>query len=57
MQISLNPEQEKFIREQKLIELREKIAAGTEQIRQGNTVDGELVFQHLQNKLYRMSKD
>jgi antitoxin ParD1/3/4 len=44
-------------KEQKLSELREKIAEGTEQIRQGDTIDGELVFQHLQDKLDRMSKD
>ncbi len=32
-------------REQTLSVLRQKIAAGTEQIRQGKVVDGELVFQ------------
>ncbi|CAN1211418.1 Addiction module antidote protein, CC2985 family [Tumidithrix helvetica PCC 7403] len=38
-------------KERKLIELREKIAAGTQQIRQGKVVDGEIVFQQLQDKL------
>ena len=32
-------------KQQKLSELRKKIAEGTEQIKQGNVVDGELVFQ------------
>jgi hypothetical protein len=44
MQISLSTESEKFIREQKLSELRKKIAAGTEQIRQADTVDGNWYF-------------
>jgi len=30
-------------KERKLLDLREKIAAGTEQIRQGKVIDGELV--------------
>jgi antitoxin ParD1/3/4 len=82
MQITLTPEQEKFIlnrlqtgkyeniekllsiafhlleenerREQTLLELREKLAAGTEQIRQGKVVDGELGFQQLQAKLSQL---
>lgn len=44
-------------REQKLTELREKVAAGTEQLRQGKVVDGEAVFQRLQAKLDRMTQD
>ncbi|MBE9144010.1 ribbon-helix-helix domain-containing protein [Planktothrix mougeotii] len=32
-------------REKQLIELRQKIAEGTQQIREGKVVDGELVFQ------------
>jgi antitoxin ParD1/3/4 len=32
-------------KQQKLIELQKKIAEGTEQIRLGDVVDGELVFQ------------
>lgn len=42
--------------EKQLFELREKIAEGTEQIRQGKVVDGELVFQQLQEKLEQMEK-
>jgi len=38
-------------KERKLIELREKIAEGTQQLRQGKVVDGEVVFQQLQEKL------
>jgi len=41
-------------KQQKLSELRKKIAEGTEQIKQGNVVDGELVFQQLQTKLEQM---
>lgn len=41
-------------KERMLVELRGKIAEGTEQIRQGNVVDGEAVFQQLQEKLERM---
>jgi antitoxin ParD1/3/4 len=38
-------------KQQELSELRKKIAEGTEQIRQGETIDGKLVFQELQSKL------
>lgn len=41
-------------KEKQLFELREKIAEGTEQIPQGKVVDGELVFQQLQEKLEQM---
>jgi antitoxin ParD1/3/4 len=44
-------------REQALSELRAKIAAGTEQIREGKVVDGELVFQQLQAKLSEMPQE
>lgn len=44
-------------KQQKLIELQKKIAEGTEQIRRGDVVDGELVFQQFQEKLARMSQD
>ncbi|GEM_PF-6828143 len=37
--------------QQKLEELRQKIAIGTEQIAQGKITDGELVFKALQDKL------
>jgi antitoxin ParD1/3/4 len=43
-------------KERALVELREKIAEGTEQIRQGKVIDGEVVFQQLQDKLDRMEK-
>ena len=38
-------------RHQQLVELREKVAIGTEQIRNGQLTDGELVFDRLQRKL------
>lgn len=37
-------------REQRLEELRQKIAIGTEQIQNGQVVDGETVFAKLQEK-------
>jgi antitoxin ParD1/3/4 len=43
-------------REKQLIELRQKIAEGTQQIREGKVVDGELVFQQLQQKLNSMEE-
>ncbi len=43
-------------REKQLIELRQKIAEGTQQIREGKVVDGELVFQQLQEKLNLMEE-
>lgn len=42
--------QEQFIREH-VVELREKIAAGMEQIGRGETVDGKTAIQNLQAKL------
>ena len=44
------------IKQQKLIELQKKIAEGTEQIRRGDVVDGELVFKQFQEKLAQMSQ-
>jgi antitoxin ParD1/3/4 len=41
-------------REQRLEELRQKIAVGTEQIEKGQTTDGELVFTRLQEKISQM---
>ncbi|GFE71761.1 type II toxin-antitoxin system ParD family antitoxin [Chroococcus sp. FPU101] len=38
-------------KKQQLLELREKIAEGTEQIRKGNVIEGEMVFKQLQDKL------
>lgn len=43
-------------REQRLDELRHKIAVGTEQIRNGQVTDGEAVFLQLQDKLDRMTQ-
>jgi antitoxin ParD1/3/4 len=42
-------------KQQKLIELQKKIAEGTEQIQQGDVVDGKLVFQQFQDKLAQMN--
>jgi len=38
-------------RERKLEELKEKIAVGTEQIKNGQVTDGEVVFARLQAKI------
>ncbi len=38
-------------REQRLEELRQKIAVGTEQIAKGQVTDGEVVFARLQEKI------
>ncbi|MEY3221870.1 MAG: type II toxin-antitoxin system ParD family antitoxin [Cuspidothrix sp.] len=43
-------------KEKQLIELRRKIAEGTEQLRQGEVIEGELVFQQLQEKLKQMEQ-
>ena len=81
MNITLSPEQEKFVQSQiargnyqdveqvikealtileiinqendqkRLEELREKIALGLEDVKQGNVTDGELVFERLQERL------
>jgi antitoxin ParD1/3/4 len=42
--------------EQRLEELRQQIAVGTEQIQQGKVVDGESVFDRLQEKISQMSQ-
>jgi antitoxin ParD1/3/4 len=42
--------------EQRLEELRQQIAVGTEQIQQGKVVDGEAVFDRLQKKISQMSQ-
>jgi antitoxin ParD1/3/4 len=38
-------------RERRFLELRQKIAVGTEQIAQGKVTDGEVVFARLQEKI------
>jgi len=43
-------------KEKQLSELRRKIAEGTEQIRDGEVIEGELVFQQLQEKLKQMEQ-
>lgn len=43
-------------KEKQLTELRRKIAEGTEQLRQGEVIEGELVFQQLQEKLKQMEQ-
>jgi antitoxin ParD1/3/4 len=48
--------EERDYKEQKLAELREALTEGTQQIRDGNVVDGEIVFQQLQEKLNQMEK-
>ena len=43
-------------REKQLSELRQKLTDGTQQLREGKVVEGELVFQQLQEKLSRMDQ-
>jgi antitoxin ParD1/3/4 len=43
-------------RQQKLAELRQQIAVGTEQIRNGQVTDGEEVFDRLQVKISSLSQ-
>ncbi|MEH2423216.1 MAG: type II toxin-antitoxin system ParD family antitoxin [Nostoc sp.] len=40
-------------RERRIEELRQKIAVGTEQIEQGEVIDGEIVIARLQEKLWK----
>ena len=43
-------------RENRLKELRQKIAIGTEQIARGQVTDGEVVFERLQAKIDRIAE-
>jgi antitoxin ParD1/3/4 len=43
-------------RENRLQELRQKIAVGTEQITRGQVTDGEAVFTRLQEKIDKMAE-
>lgn len=43
-------------RQQKLAELRQQIAVGTEQIRNGQVTDGEAIFDRLQSKISSLSQ-
>ena len=47
--------QEEFIRSN-IVELREKIASGMEQIRRGDVVDGRTAIQNLREKLHRRER-
>lgn len=42
-------------REQKIQELKDKIAVGTEQIANGQVTDGEIVFDRLQEKINQIA--
>ncbi|MEH2109709.1 type II toxin-antitoxin system ParD family antitoxin [Nostoc sp.] len=44
-------------REQRLEELRQKIAVGTEQIAKGEVTDGEVVFARLQEKIRLIAEE
>jgi antitoxin ParD1/3/4 len=44
-------------REQRLEELRQKIAVGTEQIAKGQVTDGEVVFANLQEKIRLIAEE
>ena len=44
------------LRENKIKELKAKIAIGTEQIAQGQVTDGEIVFDRLQEKIDRIDQ-
>ncbi|QSJ15957.1 type II toxin-antitoxin system ParD family antitoxin [Nostoc sp. UHCC 0702] len=44
-------------REQRIEELRQKIAVGTEQIANGQVSDGEVVFARLQEKIRQISEE
>ncbi|MEJ6482775.1 type II toxin-antitoxin system ParD family antitoxin [Nostoc punctiforme UO1] len=44
-------------REQRLEELRQKIAVGTEQIAKGQVTDGEVVFAKLQEKVRLIAEE
>jgi antitoxin ParD1/3/4 len=44
-------------REQRIEELRQKIALGTEQMPKGQVTDGEVVFARLQAKILRIAEE
>jgi len=46
--------QEQECKQQKIKEVRQKILEGMEDIRQGRVLDGEIVFQQLEEKLEAM---
>ena len=50
----LPEERNRALKQQRLAELRQKIASSTEQIAQGKVTDGEVVFARLQSKIRSM---
>lgn len=44
-------------REQRIEELRQKIAVGTEQIAKGQVTDGEVVFAKFQQKIHQITEE
>ena len=51
--LRLLEERDRALDEQRLEELRQKIAVGKEQIAQGQVTDGEIVFERLRTKIQR----
>jgi hypothetical protein len=54
--MQLPEERNHVLKLQRLVELRQKIASGTEQIAQGKVTEGELVFARLQEKIRSISE-
>jgi len=52
--MQLPEERNRALKQQRLAELRQKIASSTEQIAQGKVTDGEVVFARLQSKIRSM---
>ncbi|MEG4343358.1 hypothetical protein QUB70_08710 [Microcoleus sp. A003_D6] len=54
--MQLPEERNRALKQNRLAELRQKIAIGTQQIVQGKVTDGELIFTRLQEKICSISK-
>ncbi|TAG88195.1 MAG: type II toxin-antitoxin system ParD family antitoxin [Oscillatoriales cyanobacterium] len=54
--LQLLEERNRVLKQQRLVELRQKIASGTEQIAQGKVTEGELVFARFQEKIRSISE-
>lgn len=54
--LQLLEERNRAFKQKRLVELRQKIVSGTEQIAQGKVTDGELVFARLQKKIRSISE-
>ena len=54
--LQLLEEKNRALKQQRLAELRQKIASGTEQIAQEQVTDGEVVFARLQEKIRSISE-